>query len=79
MEHDLHRLAGIDAGEVGQDLEPERRVVMERPDELGVVLRRDANLGRVMARGDGRGQQRPEARLDAALERGVRRRLLGLA
>ena len=56
--HDLHHLAGVDAGEVGQELEPERRLVVERGDHLGHVAGRDADLGLVVALADGAGQLR---------------------
>jgi hypothetical protein len=61
VQHDLHRFAGVHAGEVREDLEPEDRVVMQCPHHLGVVRGRDADLGGVVARRHG------------ALSRGPRR------
>ena len=59
-------LAGVDAGEVGQELEPEGRLVVQRGQHLGHVARPDPDLGLVVALADGPGQLVAEAGLQAA-------------
>ena len=68
---DLHDLARVDAGQVGEELEPELGLVVERGDDLGHVARPDADLGLVVALADGPGQLLAEAALQAGLERAV--------
>jgi hypothetical protein len=49
---DLHHLAGIDAGQVGQDLEAEIYGVVQGAQHVRHVARRDADLGLVVALAD---------------------------
>ena len=53
MVDDLHVVAGVHAGEVGEDLEVELRVVVERAHDLDQVRGADPDLGLVVALADG--------------------------
>ena len=68
---DLHHLAGVDARQVGQELEAELRLVVERGEDLGHVTGPDADLGLVVALADRTGQPVAEAALEAGLEGSV--------
>jgi hypothetical protein len=46
---DLHRLARVHAGEIGQDLEAQIQGVVERAQHLRHAARLDADLGLVVA------------------------------
>ncbi len=69
--HDLHVPAGVDAAQVGEELEPERRLVVQRGQQLGHVAGRDADLGLVVPLADGAGQLRGETALEPGLERAI--------
>ena len=68
MVDDLHDLAGIDPGQVGQELEAEVGLVVERGDHLRDVTGPDPDLGLVVALPDGPGQLVGEPPLQAGLE-----------
>ncbi len=68
---DLHLGPGVDAGEVGEELEAELRLVVERPHRVRDVARPDPDLGLVVALADGAGQALAEARLEAPPEDGI--------
>ena len=63
---DLHDLAGVDAAQVGQELEAELGLVVERGQDDDHVARPDAHLGLVVALADRTGQLVGEAGLEAA-------------
>ena len=71
MVDDLHHDAGVDPGEVAQELEPERRLVMERGQHRHDVARPDPDLRLVVALPDRAGQLLAEASLQARLELAV--------
>ena len=71
--HDLHVVAGVDAGEVGEHLEVEVRLVVERAQHLDHVARGDPDLGLVVALADRPGQALAEAGLQALPETAVHR------
>ena len=71
MVDDLHDLAGVDAGEVGQEAEVEGGLVVEGADDPDDVARADPDLGLVVALADRPGQDVAEARLEAGLELAV--------
>ena len=71
MVDDLHDLAGIDAGQVRQELEVEVRLVVEGGQDRDDVSRADPHLGLVVALADRSGQGRAEATLQARLERSI--------
>ena len=63
--------ARIDSGQVGQELEAELRLVVERGDDLGHIAWPDPDLRLVVALPDGTRQLLAEAPLQAGLERSV--------
>ena len=67
----LSDLAGVDTGEVAQELEIEIRLVVEGGDHRDDVTGRDPDLGLVMALPDRAGQLRGEAGLEARLEMAI--------
>ena len=71
MVHDLHDLASVNAGEIREELEPERGLVVQGGQHLGEVARADADLGLVVALAHGPRQLVGEAGLQAGLERAV--------
>ena len=69
---DLHDLAGVDAGEVGEELEAELRLVVERASGRRTTSPgADPDLGLVVALADRSGQLLAEAGLEARLEASV--------
>ena len=73
MVDDLHRVARVDAGEVGQDDEGERRLVVERAEDIRDVAHADAHLGLVVALLRRTMEDALESRVDAARERSIHR------
>ena len=71
MVDDLHDLARVDAGEVGQEAEVEAGLVVERADDPDDVAGTDPDLRLVMALADRSGQDVAEARLETGLELAV--------
>ena len=68
MVDDLHDDPRIHAGEVAQELETERRLIVERGHDPDDVAGADADLRLVVALADRAGELLGEARLEAGLE-----------
>ena len=64
-------LAGVDTGQIRQELECELGLVVKGGDHRHDVARADADLGLVVALADGARQLLAEAPLEAGLERSV--------
>ena len=71
MIHDLHHLARVHAGQIAQELEPELRLIVQRPDHGNDVAWADPDLGLVMALPDGAQQPIPESGLETRLEEAI--------
>src|SRR5664280_763798 len=66
--HDLHHLARVHAGDVGQDLKTQVRGVVEDPEYVRHGPRIDSNLGLVVALVDRHLQVSVQTRLESGLE-----------
>ena len=70
---DLHHLAGVDAGEVGQELEAELGLVVERAQDLDDVAGADPDLGLVVALADRPVRRSPKRASSRRLEGSIHR------
>ena len=68
MIHDLHHDPRVHPGEVTQELEPQRRVVVERAQDVRHLARIDPNLGLIVALAYGSTQAIRETAFQAPLE-----------
>ncbi len=66
--NDLHLGPGVDAGQVGEEVEAEFGLVVEHAHGVSDVARPDPDLRLVVALADGAGQALAEARLEASPE-----------
>ena len=71
MIHHLHDVAGVHPAQVGQELEAEGGLIVERGQDLGDVARCDAHLGLVVTLPDGTKQAIAKAAFEAGLERAI--------
>jgi len=68
---DLHGVARVDPGQVGQELEPEGRFVVQGPQHVGHVPGRDPDLGLVVTLAHGPGEDIAEPLLEAVTDRSI--------
>jgi hypothetical protein len=73
---DPHLGAGVHARQIGQQLELELLVIVQRAHDLGHILGADPDLGRIRLLDEGRAEALAEGGLKSAGELRVRRLLL---
>ena len=71
MVDDLHRIARVDPSQIGQELEPEGRLVVQGPQDVGHVPGFDPDLGLVVTLAHGPGEDDPEPLLEAVTDRSI--------